>query len=113
MKKIILLLIALLVSGCIFEVVSPTAYRSPQDFVFYVDADNNVSWSGTLNGSYISGYGRRGYTLNTLPSCWDIRKTSREGLLRVYVQDRYSYSVRRYNDSATYNTFDRLKDCFR
>jgi len=123
MKKLLVLLaVAFFTTGCYLTIADPLGTydyeRNAYDYVLHVEADSNVSWYGTygtIEGSRVSGYGRRTYQLRRLPACWDLQKTSSNGLLRVYVQRRgySSYSAPRYNDQATYRAYQISYGCFR
>jgi hypothetical protein len=110
----ILLILSLITAGCYVTLMDPEGYtyKNPHDYILYIDADPSVNWSGTINDTYISGRGRRGYTFDRLPSCWDVRKSSYDGLLRVYVTRR-NYSTVRSNDQATYRAGYSLRGCYR
>jgi hypothetical protein len=114
MKKLLLVL-PLILSGCYIAIADPIVFeRNPYDYVLYVEADHNVRWTGSVEGRYVSGIGRRTYQFGHLPACWEVRKISSDGLLRVYVQRRGGYSSsRRYNDQATYRANQTLYGCFR
>lgn len=112
MKKIFFLIPLFLLTACQYPyiMVGPQGYS---EWVVYVESD--TEWSGNVGGQGVSGFGNRSYRVNTLGTCWYVRKTRVNGLLRAYAMpanhSNRNQQVPKVDDKATTSAFGMVSGC--